>query len=198
MAPHATLAGALFMTANAHLIYVPIATACLHYLVRYNHLKKATLYMDMNTLGKNESYMATFEKVREILLTDERFEVYIEQKKFDEGGEDPLRQTTLLFHNPTFMPFAYKMQGMTGKLDEERQRYCFTCVFIDLVRNTQGRVNALIIFNAQKEAYFESLTVNIEQPRFVEFKLTESTDKLQDVEPNDPRQWNRPKMPKVE
>ena len=54
---------------------------------------------------------------------------------------------------------------MTGKLDEERQRYSFECNFRDLVRDSKGRINALIIFNSQNEAYFESLTINFEEPR---------------------------------
>ena len=129
LAPHATLGAALFATSNAHLVALPITTGIVHYLWKFNHFKKATMYLDMNKLGKNENYLATFEKIREILLTDERFELYIEQRKFDEGGEDRLRETTLIFQNPTFMPYAYKMSGMTGKLDDERQRFTFTCVF---------------------------------------------------------------------
>ena len=129
LAPHATLGAALFATSNAHLVALPITTGIVHYLWKFNHFKKATMYLDMNKLGKNENYLATFEKIREILLTDERFELYIEQRKFDEGGEDRLRETTLIFQNSTFMPYAYKMSGMTGKLDDERQRFTFTCVF---------------------------------------------------------------------
>ncbi len=48
---------------------------------------------------------------------------------------------------------------MIGKLDEDRQRFSFTCSFRDLVKESQGRINALIIFNSKAEAYFESLTV---------------------------------------
>jgi hypothetical protein len=61
----------------------------------------------MQRLAKNDNYIATFEKVREILLTDDRFELFVEQRRFDEGGADRLRNTTLLFLNPVFMPFAY-------------------------------------------------------------------------------------------
>jgi hypothetical protein len=32
----------------------------------------------MQKLGKNDNYIATFEKIREILLTDEQFSAYIE------------------------------------------------------------------------------------------------------------------------
>lgn len=51
---------------------------------------------------------------------------------------------------------------MTGKLDEDHQRFIFECAFKDLVRDTQGRIKALIIFNTKSEAYFESLIVEIE------------------------------------
>ena len=61
----------------------------------------------MQRLAKNDNYIATFEKVREILLTDDRFELFVEQRRFDEGGVDRQRNTTLLFLNPVFMPFAY-------------------------------------------------------------------------------------------
>ena len=61
----------------------------------------------MQRLAKNDNYIATFEKVREILLTDDRFELFVEQRRFDEGGDDRQRNTTLLFLNPVFMPFAY-------------------------------------------------------------------------------------------
>ena len=50
-----------------------------------------------------------------------------------------------------------------------------------------GRVNALIIFNKQNEAYFESLTISLEEPRRIEFKMTESTESLIDTEPVNPR-----------
>lgn len=47
MAPHASLAALMIMTSNAHWITIPATTAMIHYLYRYNHLKKATLYFDM-------------------------------------------------------------------------------------------------------------------------------------------------------
>lgn len=81
---------------------IPATTATLHYLYRFNHFKKATLYLDMQKLGKNDNYIATFEKIREILLTDEQFSAYIEQRNFDEGGDDKQRTTTLIFENPMF------------------------------------------------------------------------------------------------
>ena len=87
-APHASVAALLFFSSNAHLMVIPATTAAVHYLYRFNHFKKATLYFDMQKLGKNDNYIATFEKIREILLTDEHFSQYIEQRKFDEGGED--------------------------------------------------------------------------------------------------------------
>lgn len=78
MLPHASVAAVMFLTSNAHLMAIPATTAMIHYLYKFNHIKKATLYIDMQKLGKNENYVATFEKIREILLTDERFQIYIE------------------------------------------------------------------------------------------------------------------------
>ena len=88
LAPHTAISAALFFSSNAHLMAIPATTAMIHYLYKFNHIKKATLYFDMQKLGKNDNYVATFEKVREILLTDARFDLFIEQRKFDEGGED--------------------------------------------------------------------------------------------------------------
>ena len=51
---------------------------------------------------------------------------------------------------------------MMGRLDEDRVRYEFECVFRDLIRDSQGRIMALIIFNRKNEAYFESLTFKME------------------------------------
>ena len=47
MAPHSILAGMLMATSNAHLAVIPATTAVLHYLYKFNHFKKATLYYDM-------------------------------------------------------------------------------------------------------------------------------------------------------
>ena len=69
-APHAAIAATFLATSNAHLLMIPATTATLHYLIKFNHFKKATYYYDMDKLGKNENYIATFTKVREILLTD--------------------------------------------------------------------------------------------------------------------------------
>lgn len=174
LAPHSIVAGLFLATSNAHLVVIPATTAALHYLYKFNHFKKATLYYDMQKLGKNESFVATFDKIREILLTDPRFDMYIEQRVLDNGGTDKDRNTTLIFENPSFMPFSYKVEGMIGKLDEERTRYTFVCHFRDLKKGSQGKINALIIFNMQKEAYFETLTVFMEEPRFEKFVIEES------------------------
>ena len=81
---------------------------------------------------------------------------------------------------------------MIGKLDEDRQRFSFQCSFRDLVKESQGRINALIIFNAKAEAYFESLTVRMEEPRQLEIRITESTEDLNATEPVDLKRWNSP------
>ena len=78
LSPHAVIAAMLLSTSNAHLIVVPATTAALHYLYMYNHLKKMTLYYDMQKLGKNENYVATFDAVKEVLMTDERMRNYID------------------------------------------------------------------------------------------------------------------------
>ena len=78
MSPHAAVALLFLMTSNAHLIVVPATTAALHYLYMYNHLKKMTLYYDMQKLGTDENYVATFHKVKEVLMTDERMNVFVD------------------------------------------------------------------------------------------------------------------------
>jgi hypothetical protein len=62
-----------------------------------------------------------------------------------------------------------------------------------LVRGSKGSINALIIFTRQKEAFFEQLTVRFEEPKEIEFKITESTEDLSKTEPKDPARWNTPK-----
>ena len=72
------LATALMATSNAHLVPFPAFTAAIHYMSRYNHLKKLTLYFDMQKLGRNENYVATFDAVKEVLMTDPRMANYVE------------------------------------------------------------------------------------------------------------------------
>ena len=67
------------MTSNAHLVALPITTAAFHYLYMFNHLKKMTLYYDMQKLGTDENYVATFAQVKQVLMTDERLRIFIEQ-----------------------------------------------------------------------------------------------------------------------
>ena len=78
MSPHAILAAIFILTSNAHLVVVPGTTAAIHYLYMHNHLKKMTLYYDMQKLGTNENYVATFGKIKEVLLSDERLLMYID------------------------------------------------------------------------------------------------------------------------
>ena len=114
---------------------IPVTTAVVHYLYRYNHLKKMTLYFDMQKLGRNENYTATFDSVKQVLLTEPRMSLYIEQNQDGKISEDE-RNRTLIFENPSFMPFAYRMQGMVGKIDERRTRYSFECAFRDLLKDS--------------------------------------------------------------
>lgn len=104
MSPHVALASAFLFTSNAHLVAIPATTAALHYLYLQNHLKKLTLYYDMQKLGRNDNYLATFDKVREILMNDERFSLYIEQ-----NTDEKERNTTLIIENPEFAPFAFQV-----------------------------------------------------------------------------------------
>ena len=78
LSPHALLAALFLCTSNAHLVVLPATTAAFHYLYMYNHLKKMTLYYDMQKLGSNENYVATFEAVKQVLMTDERLRTYID------------------------------------------------------------------------------------------------------------------------
>ena len=76
----------------------PAASAAIHYLYMYNHLKKLTLYYDMQKLGTDENYVATFESVRQVLMTEERMRLYIDQTITDKD----VRDRTLIFENPLF------------------------------------------------------------------------------------------------
>ena len=86
------------------------------------------------------------------------------------------------------------MTGMVGKIDEKRTRFSFECVLKDLIKDSFGRIQAIIIFNDRNEAYFESLTINMEKPRYgtiriveEDIEITEFTEderKLKDL--NDP------------
>lgn len=121
-------------------------------------MKKMTLYFDMQKLGKDENYVATFTAVKKVLMEDERMRLYIEQNITDSS----VRDRTLIFENPIFQPFAHQAQGMMGDMEKDSKRYEFECVFRDLIRDSQGRILALIIFNKRNEAYFESLTIKME------------------------------------
>lgn len=57
----------------------------------------------MQKLGTDENYVATFAKIKTVLMTDERMRLYIEQNVSDEEGRD----RTLIFENPIFQPFAH-------------------------------------------------------------------------------------------
>ena len=172
LSPHLMVSLGLIATSQAHLIAFPATTAAIHYLYRYHHLKKLTLYFDMQKLGRNENYMATFDAVKEVLMTDPKFEHFIEQNLDGRITEDE-RQRTLIFENPSFLPFAYNMTGFVNKKDEERKRFSFECNFRDLIKGSVGNIKALLIFNELNEAYFETLTVHIEQPKTETIRVVE-------------------------
>ena len=85
-------------SSNAHLVVFPFTTAAFHYLYTQNHLKKLTLYYDMQKLGKDENYTATFDAVKKVLMEDERMKIYIEQSITDSA----VRDRTLIFEHPIF------------------------------------------------------------------------------------------------
>ena len=77
---------------------------------------------------------------------------------------------------------------MMGRIDEDRRRFEFECVFRDLIKDSMGRIQALIIFNRKNEAYFESLTIKMEQPRVETIRIVE-----RDIDPAEgSEKWNRP------
>ena len=78
LGPHALLAAMFMFTSNAHLVAIPATTAALHYMYKYNHLTRATFYYDLRDAGKNENYLAVFDEVKRILLTDDRLRLYVE------------------------------------------------------------------------------------------------------------------------
>ena len=77
MSPHFGVAILFVATSKASLIVIPMTTAAIHYLYKFNHLRQMTLYYDIQKLTKNENFIETFEKVREVLLTDPRLSLYI-------------------------------------------------------------------------------------------------------------------------
>ena len=106
----------------------------------------------------------------------------------------------MIFENPKLEIYAYKLQGMTGKISQDRQRFSFTCVFRDLRKDSMGRVQSLIIFNDRNECYFETLTIKIEKPkqeviRIIEEDFDENEKMMSDTELH---LLNRPKVPKGE
>jgi hypothetical protein len=77
MSPHIAVAMLFAATSKLSWVVLPATTAALHYLYKYNHLKQMTLYMDMQQLNRNENFAATFEKVREVLLTHESLSLFV-------------------------------------------------------------------------------------------------------------------------
>jgi len=77
---------------------------------------------------------------------------------------------------------------MMGRLDEDKRRFEFECGFKDLIRDSKGRIQSLIIFNRRNEAYFESLTIKMEQPQVQTIRIVE-----RDITPSEANvRWNRP------
>ena len=57
MSPHFAVAMLFMATSNASLIVVPMTTAAIHYLYKYNHFRQMTLYYDMQKLNRNENFV---------------------------------------------------------------------------------------------------------------------------------------------
>ena len=95
-------------------------------------------------------------------MTDPAFSLYITQPA--DLSQDKAGGRDLIIENPHFKPYSFKMEGNVGRIDDKRTRYSFDCAFRDISRESKGRVQALIIFNDTKEAYFESFTVFLETP----------------------------------
>lgn len=66
------------------------------------------------------------------------------------------------------------MEGMTGRIDEKRTRYQFDCSFRDISRDSEGKIQSLIVFNDRNEAYYESFTVFITRPVEKTIRIAES------------------------
>ena len=78
LSPHALIALVLIGTSNAHLVVFPATTAALHYMYKYNHFAKMTMYYDLAAIGDNENYLAVFDKIKEVIMTDDRLSLFIE------------------------------------------------------------------------------------------------------------------------
>ena len=95
------------------------------------------MYYDLQKLSKDPNYYACMDKVKEVLMTDERLSLFLEQ------SEERMKEeasSTLIFENPAFMPFSFEVQGMMGKIDHTKKRYSFECHFTDLLRDSKGKV----------------------------------------------------------
>ena len=102
--------------------------------------------------------MNNIRSVKEALLTNKDLSLYITQT------DNPSDAKHLIIENVIFQPFSFKVTGLSGKLDEKRTRYSFECHFRDLQKNSEGKVQALIVFDERHEGYFETLTVFLEKP----------------------------------
>lgn len=82
---------------------------------------------------------------------------------------------------------------MTGKLDEKRSRYSFQCHFRDLLKDTEGKISALIVFeNVHNECYFESLTITLSKPRHETFRIVDADISVEENDLNKVKMHNRP------
>ena len=78
MLPHIGLAALMGVTYQLQWLFIPIISGSMHFMYREKHLRRATLYFDLQKLGKDMNYMECFEMIKEVLLTDEKLSLYID------------------------------------------------------------------------------------------------------------------------
>ena len=127
------------------------------------------------------------------MLTDPNLQLYISQPI--EKGQD---SKDLIIENPTFVPFSYKLEGIAGRIDENRTRYQFESAFRDLAKDSEGRISTMVVFNEKSEAYFESFTVHMTRPvdKTIRILDGEIEDTGEDLSKLRPRRSFQPKQPR--
>ena len=72
-------------------------------------------------------------------------------------------------------------------MEKQIKRFEFECVFRDLIRGSQGRIQSLIVFNKTNEAYFESLTIKMEVPKVETLRIVD-----RDIDPEEGKSgWSK-------
>ena len=80
---------------------------------------------------------------------------------------------------------------MVGKIDERKRRFSFDVHYSDLLRNSHGKVLAIMVIEADTNAaYFESMTVEVFKPRIETFRLIEKDFNSAEHDPSRLRVFN--------